>query len=399
MTRPLPYGRQVIDDDDIAAVVAALKSDTLTTGPAVTAFEAALGRVAAAPQAVVCSSGTAALHLAALALDLGPGDAVVVPSLTFLATANAARYVGAEVVFADVDPATGLMGPQHLEEALTRCGGLRPRAVFPVHLNGQCVHMAALAETARQHGLAIVEDSCHALGSWQELSGGWQPTGACGASDMAVFSFHPVKTVAMGEGGAITTRDARLAARLRSLRSHGMERDPTRFIQAGEAFDSDGCPNPWYYEMAAPGFNYRASDISCALGASQLGKLDRFVARRAELVAAYDAALAPLAPRVTPVHRVGHCQPAWHIQVALIDFAAGDVSRAQLMRALAQREIFTQVHYLPVHRQPYYRQRYPDVNLPGADAYYDRCLTLPLFVGMTGDEVGRVVEAVGEILG
>jgi len=399
MTRPLPYGRQVIEDDDIAAVVAALKSDTLTTGPAVGAFEAALARVTAAPQAVVCSSGTAALHLAALALDLGPGDAVVVPSLTFLATANAARYVGAEVVFADVAPDTGLMGPEHLEQALTRCNGLRPKAVFPVHLNGQCVAMAALAETARRHGLAVVEDACHAIGSQQDLPGGWQPTGACAASDMTVFSFHPVKTVAMGEGGAVTTRDEALANRLRTLRCHGMERDPARFVQTEEAFDLDGSPLPWYSEMLAPGFNYRASDIVCALGTSQLAKLERFKTRRSELVAAYDAALAPLAPRVRPVGRIGHCRPAWHLQVALIDFAAAGTRRAQLMRALAERRIFTQVHYLPVHRQPYYRRRYGELALAGADAYYARCLSLPLFVGMTEDDVDDVVRAVADILG
>ena len=399
MLRPLPYGRQVIEDDDIAAVVAALRSDTLTTGPAVARFEDALAKVTAAPQAVVCSSGTAALHLAALALDLGPGDAVVVPSLTFLATANAARYVGAEVVFADVDPATGLMGPQHLEDALARCGDLKPRAVFPVHLNGQCAAMADLAVIARRRGLAVVEDACHAIGSRQELAGGWRPTGACGASDMTAFSFHPVKTVAMGEGGAITTADDHLANRLRSLRCHGMERDPSQFVQPDEAFDADGLAHPWYYEMAAPGFNYRACDIVCALGTSQLAKLERFMARRTELVAAYDAALAPLAPLVTPVGRVGHCRPSWHLQVALIDFAAATISRDRLMRELSRRQIFTQVHYLPVHRQPYYRSRYPGLSLPGADAYHARCLSLPLFVGMTGDDVTRVAQALGEILG
>ena len=173
MNRLLPYGRQVIEDDDIEAVVAALRSDMLTTGPAVGVFEAALAKVTDAPHAVVCSSGTAALHMAALALQLGPGDAVIVPSVTFLATANAARYVGAEVVFSDVDPETGLMGADHLEAALTRCGSLRPKAVFPVHLNGQCVDMAALSATAHHHNLAIVEDACHAIGSQQELADGW----------------------------------------------------------------------------------------------------------------------------------------------------------------------------------------------------------------------------------
>jgi UDP-4-amino-4,6-dideoxy-N-acetyl-beta-L-altrosamine transaminase len=398
MNRTLPYGRQVIEDDDIEAVVAALRSDMLTTGPAVGVFEAALAKVADAPHAVVCSSGTAALHMAALALRLGPGDAVIVPSVTFLATANAARYVGAEVVFSDVDPETGLMGSQHLEEALTRCGGLRPKAVFPVHLNGQCVDMAALSATARRHGLAIVEDACHAIGSQQDLAGGWRPTGACGASDMAVFSFHPVKTVAMGEGGAVTTSDDALAARLRLARNHGMERDPARFTQTDEAFDTDGRVNPWYYEMAEPGFNYRACDIVCALGTSQLAKLERFQAERTRLVAAYEAALAPLAPVVKPVARIGHCVPSWHLQAVLIDFAAAGISRAKLMRALSERKILTQAHYLPVHRQPYYRARSPGLVLPGADAYYARCLSLPLFVGMTGDELGYVVQSLTELL-
>jgi len=396
--RPLPYGRQCVEDDDIAAVVAALRSDTLTTGPAVSAFEAALAEVTGAPHAVVCASGTAALHLAALALDLGPGDAVIVPSLTFLATANAARYVGAEVVFADVDGETGLMGPEHLEAALGRCGDLRPRAVFPVHLNGQSCAMAEITPLARRHGLAIVEDACHALGGEQAIDGGWNPIGNGRLSDMACFSFHPVKTVAMGEGGAVTTADARLAARLRAMRSHGMTRDPAAFLQPDEAFGADGQPNPWYYEMAEPGFNYRACDIVCALGASQLAKLGRFMSTRAALVAAYASALAPLAPRVVPLKQVAGCHPSWHIQVAKIDFAACGIPRAEVMRGLARRGISTQVHYLPVHRQPYYRQRYPGLNLPGADAYYARCLTLPLFVGMTGAEVERVATALAEVL-
>ncbi|OAN46647.1 UDP-4-amino-4,6-dideoxy-N-acetyl-beta-L-altrosamine transaminase [Paramagnetospirillum marisnigri] len=394
MTRALPYGRQLIEDDDIAAVVAVLRSDALTGGPAVTGFETALRSVTGARHAVACSSGTAALHLAAMALELGPGDAVIVPSVTFVATANAARYVGAEVVFADVDPATGLMEPQHLEAALKRCGTARPRAVFPVHLNGQCVGMAELGELARRRGLFVVEDACHALGSVQ----GGRLTGACSSSDMAVFSFHPVKTVAMGEGGAVTTADDRLAERLRLYRSHGITREAADFLQPAEAFDAGGQPNPWYYEMARPGFNYRASDINCALGTSQLAKLARFKTRRTELVEAYGAALAPLAPLVQPVGRRPDCVPSWHIQVVRIDFAAAGTNRAKVMRALAERGISTQVHYLPVHRQPYYRALYSDTALPGADAYYDRCLTLPLFVGMENAEVERVVAALKAVL-
>lgn len=393
MTRRLPYGRQFIEDDDIAAVTAVLRSDCLTTGPATTAFEARLAETVAAPHAIACSSGTAALHLAALALGLGPGDKVVVPTLTFLATANAARYVGAEVVFADVDAGTGLLTPATLAEALARAGD-GVKAVFPVHLNGQCCDMAAIAALARRHGLKIVEDACHALGSRQH----GQPTGACAFSDMAVFSFHPVKTVAMGEGGALTTRDDGLAQALKRLRSHGMTREPAEFQVPEQAFDAEGLPNPWYYEMAEPGFNYRASDIACALGASQLAKLGRFVARRTELVAAYDRALAPLAPLVQPLPRSADCVPAWHIQVVKIDFATAGKSRAQVMRALQAEEILTQVHYLPVHRQPYYRRLSPGLSLPGADGYYQSCLTLPLFLGLEDEDVRRVCAALGRAL-
>lgn len=396
--RMLPYGRHEIDEDDIAAVAAVLRSDFLTTGPATQAFEQALARRTQAAHAVACANGTAALHLAALALEIGPGDAVVVPALTFLATANAIRLAGAEVVFADVDPTTGLMAPQHLEEALSRTGSLRPRAVFPVNLNGQCVDMEGVAEIARRHDLFVVEDSCHALGSAQRDGENWVPTGACRHSDMAVFSFHPVKTVAMGEGGAVTCRDPQLARRLTRLRSHGMTREEGEFRLAEQAFDADGGVNPWYYEMHEVGLNYRASDIACALGASQLSKLDRFLATRARLTAAYDAALAPFAPLVTPLARAPWCRPAWHIYVVHVDFRALGKSRRTVMQTLRERGIGTQVHYLPVNRQPYYRDRYDELVLPGADAYYDGCLTLPLFVGMDEDDVHRVVSELGRLL-
>lgn len=391
---PLPYGRQQIDEDDVAAVTAVLRGDFLTTGPAVQAFERALAERTGAPHAVSCANGTAALHMAALALGIGAGDAVVVPTLTFLATANAVRLAGGEVVFADVDPHTGLMGPELLEEALGRVGGLRPRAVFPVHLNGQCVNMAALADVARAHDLAIVEDCCHALGSSQNGT----PTGACAHSDMAVFSFHPVKTIAMGEGGAVTCRDPDLTRRLTRLRGHGMTREAVEFRAPDQAFAADGSANPWYYEMHELGLNYRASDINCALGLSQLAKLDRFIAKRERLVAAYGEAMAPLAPLVTPVPQVGWSVPAWHIFVVHMDFAALGKSRAQVVTHLRERGIGTQVHYLPVSRQPYYVERYGEVPLPGADAYYAGCLTLPLFAGMEKADVHRVAAALAELL-
>jgi UDP-4-amino-4,6-dideoxy-N-acetyl-beta-L-altrosamine transaminase len=395
----IPYGRHTVDADDIAAVVAVLQGDALTAGPAAARFEAALAAETGAPHAVAVGSGTAALHLAAMGLDLGPDDAVVVPSVTFLATANAARYVGAHVRFADVDPDTGLLTPDTLERALARPGPGRPRAVFVVHLNGQCADMAGILDVAARHGLAVVEDACHALGGGYRLDGARHPVGSAPGSVAATcFSFHPVKTVAMGEGGAVTTRDGALADRLRRLRTHGMERDPARFTEADQAFDAAGEANPWYYEMAEPGFNYRASDLHCALGTSQMAKLGRFLARRRALAALYDRALAPLAPMVRPIPRGPSEDDGWHLYVVLIDFAAAGQSRAQVMTQLRDAGIGTQVHYIPVHRQPYYRRRDPDLSLPGADAYYARCLSLPLFPALEDGAVDHVAGALREIL-
>lgn len=396
---PLPYGRHLIEDDDLAAVAAALKSGHLTGGPAVRAFEDALCAATGAKHAVACSSGTAALHLAALALDLKPGDAIVVPAITFLATANCARYVGADVVFADVDPDTGLMTAATAKDALARAGK-RAKAIFPVHLGGQCAEQAAIGKLARKVKIKVVEDACHALGGTCDTSKGARaPVGACTDSDMACFSFHPVKTVAMGEGGAITTNDAPLAERLERLRSHGMVRAAKAFRLPEQAFGADGQVNPWYYEMPEVGLNYRASDIHCALGASQLRKLERFVAARAAIVDRYAEALKPLAPVARPVPRAPWCTPAWHLAPTLIDFAAAGTTRARVMRALAKKGIGTQVHYIPVYRQPYYRDLMGEQRLPGAEAYYERALSLPLFVGMTPADVDRVADALSRALG
>lgn len=389
--RFLPYGRHHIDEDDIAAVVSVLRSDSLTGGPMVAEFEQAFAERVGARFAVACANGTAGLHLAAMALGLGPDDAVIVPTLTFLATANAARYVGAEVTFADVDAATGLMRPADLQETHAKAASRKPGAVIPVHLNGQCVDMESVAEFAGRHGMRIIEDACHAIGAtYRTRSGEEVRVGACRHSDMAVFSLHPVKTIAMGEGGVVTTNDPDLHAALLRLRNHGMVRETSRFVQPEEAFDADGQPNPWYYEMPEPGYNYRASEIHCALGLSQLGKLDHFLARRRELADTYDRALAPLAPLVQPIPRAAGCISGWHLYVISIDFSSAKMTRATLMRKLLGRGIGTQVHYLPVHRQPYYRSRYGNTQLPSADGYYASCLSLPLFPAMTDAEVGRV---------
>lgn len=397
----LPYGRQTIDEDDVAAVAAALRSPWLTCGPLVGRLEAAFAATVGAREAVVCANGTAALHLAHLALDLGPGDAVIVPAITFVASAHAARYCGAEVAFADVDPDTGLLTAEAVADAAGRArrAGWRPRAVVPVHLNGQVCAMAEIADAADALGLAVIEDACHALGSDYDEPGRTHiPVGACAHGEMTVFSLHPVKTVTMGEGGVVTVADGKLAQRLRRLRAHGVVRDAEAFENDDLATAPDGSPNPWYVEYHEFGYNNRASEIQCALGLSQLDKLDRFVTARRGLVGCYGERLSRLAPLAAPIARAPHCRPAWHLAVALIDFAAAGTSRAQVMRGLAACGIGSQVHYVPVHRQPCYRRRYGDLSLPGADAYYARCLSLPLYPGLSALEVDRVADALAACL-
>ncbi|HEY3947882.1 UDP-4-amino-4,6-dideoxy-N-acetyl-beta-L-altrosamine transaminase [Phenylobacterium sp.] len=381
----LPYGRQTIEDDDISAVVEALKGDFLTTGPTVEAFETAFAETVGARHAVACANGTAALHLAMLALKVQPGEVVIAPSITFLATANCARYVGAEVVFADVDPDSGLMTPDTLAQAMTRLDGRKLRAVLPVHLRGDAVDLPPLSALAGQAGAVLVEDAPHALGTTMTYSNVAERVGDARHSAMATFSFHPVKTIATGEGGMVTTNDPALAERLRTMRTHGMIRP-----QGAE---------PWWYEMPEPGFNYRLPDILCALGLSQLKKLPRFAARRRALAKAYEGALAPLAPMVRIAARPAWSDPVLHLMCVLIDFEAAGTSRAAVVEALRERGVGSQVHYIPVHRQPYYRERYGDLSLPGAEAWYARCLSLPLYPGMADEDVGRVAEALKAALG
>jgi UDP-4-amino-4,6-dideoxy-N-acetyl-beta-L-altrosamine transaminase len=396
--RFLPYGRQVIEEDDIAAVAEAMRGEFLTTGPYVGRFETQLAKTVGAQHAVVCANGTAALHMAARALGLGPGTTIIVPAITFLATASAPHLNGADVVFADVDPESGLMRPEDLSAALTRAG--RADAVFNVHLNGQCGEIEEIAHIAKEHGARIVDDACHALGAgYVAADGSASSLGANRFSDMSVFSFHPVKAIAMGEGGAVTTNDPQLATRLVLARNHGMTRDSGSFVNVDDAFDLEGTPNPWYYELIEPEFNWRANDIQCALGLSQLGKLGRFIARRRALAAAYDTLLAAGPSVVLPVARSLRCLPAWHLYAVRVDFEAAGLTRAQMMRALAESGVGTQVHYYPVHRQPYYAKRYGGYDLPGADRYYSRALSLPLFASMTEADVELVVGTLARCIG
>ena len=385
MSAALPYGRQTIEADDVAAVAMALQDDFLTTGPKVDEFEAAFAEYVGAKYAVACSNGTAALHLAMLALGVGPGEVAIVPSITFLATANCARYVGAEVVFADVDPGTGLMTPATLEEALGRRGRLPVGAVLPVHLRGDACELPALRRIAENAGAALVEDACHALGTRATFDNSPGLVGDNRWSDVAVFSFHPVKALTTGEGGMLTTGDPLLAQRLRHLRSHGMLR-------------RDGA-DPWWYEMPEMGFNYRLPDVLCALGLSQLAKLDGFIARRRALALRYETALAPLAELVRIALRPAWSDPALHLMTVLIDFPAAGRSRREVVEALRAKGIGSQVHYIPVHHQPYYVARYGEARLPGADAWYARCLSLPFFPAMADADVDRVAEALAEALG
>jgi UDP-4-amino-4,6-dideoxy-N-acetyl-beta-L-altrosamine transaminase len=395
----LPYGKQHIDESDIEAVAEVLRSDWLTTGPRVQAFEKAVAERLGVRFAISCSSGTAALHMVAIAMKLGKGDVVVVPTITFLATANGPALAGADVVFADVDPETGLMTPETLEDAIERGSKMgKVRAAFPVHMTGQCCDMRALAAVARKHDIALVEDAAHALGATVTQPNGREvPVGACSHSLAAVLSFHPVKSITAGEGGMVLTNDPELAEFLRCAGNSGMTRDPSNFRNHGMAFQDDGCPNPWHYEMHRLGTNYRLSDIHAALCMSQLAKLDQFVDRRRALADIYDREIKTLAPAIRPIPRMPGQKSAWHLYAAMIDFHAIGKSRAQLMFELRDRGIGTQVHYIPVHRQPYYTDRYGYTDLRGAETYYTGTLSLPMFVDMTEEDVVRVCKTLQEL--
>ncbi len=396
----LPYSCHSVDEADIDAVTDVLKSDFLTTGPAVAAFEDSLANYVGADFAIACSSGTAALHLALLAMGVGADDTVIVPSVTFVATANAARFCGAEVLFSDVCPESGLMTADHLEETLTRATSVKPAVVIPVHLTGQTASMENIHTVAESHNIRILEDACHALGAEKPPSSGHTNSriGDCQHSQMCVFSFNPVKSIAAGEGGALTLNDEASASRLRELRNHGLVHDPAKHVFPEMAIDDQGDPNAWYYETNTLAPNYRLNSLSCALAKSQLSKLDSRIQRRRELAELYDTLLSELSPLVKPITRTANCASAWHLYSVLIDFSAAEMSRNAFMDGLKKENIGSQVHYIPVHKQPYYVERYGEISLPGADQYYKRTLSLPLFPGMQNEGVVRVVETMRKIL-
>lgn len=394
--RYLPYGKQDIDEEDIAAVVAVLRgAEFLTTGPIVSDFEEAFARRVGAQYAVACSSGTAALHLSALASGLGPGSIAVVPSVTFAATANAIRYVGGRPVFADVNRETGLMEPSDVVRALEREGLSGVDAILPVFLTGQSADPEPMWRTASDLGAVLIEDACHALGSRYFVDDEWQCVGSSKHADASIFSFHPVKTITTGEGGMITTNDKDFAKRAKAFRNHGISRDPIDFVHPSSA----GQEQPWYYEVQSLGFNYRITDIQCALGLSQLRKLDGFIRARKQITEWYDQRLKALAPLVRPLGRVEGCDPALHLYVVLIDFTKLGIDRGQLMTMLHDRMIGTQVHYIPLYHHPTFGDGKPSERLDGAEAYYASALSLPLYPGLEETDVDRVVDALKSALG
>ena len=374
----IPYGRHHIDADDEAAVVAVLRSAFLTQGPATQAFEADLAAYVGAKYCAVVCNGTAALHICMAAMDMGPGEGVTTPN-TFVATANAMAYVGLTPVFADIDPATLNLSPTATRAALTP----QTRLIAPVHFAGLPADMPAFQTMAADRDIRIVEDASHAIGS--EYVGGGR-VGNCRYSDATIFSFHPVKTITAGEGGAIVTNDEALYQRLQIVRSHGVTREP------GLLTDN---PGSWWYEQQMLGFNYRMTEMQGALGSSQLRKLERFMARRQAIVARYRQAFAGLNWLVRPPETPGQtvCQ---HLFVVQIDFDAIGRTRPQVMAALLDQGVGSQVHYIPVHLQPWYRETFGTAagQQPAAERYYERCLSLPLFPAMTDADVEQVITAV-----
>ena len=392
----LPYGRQWISGDDVAAATSQLQDDWLTQGPTVARFEQALAEYCGARYAVAVSSGTAALHLAALAAEVGPGKVGVTSAITFVASANCIAYAGGTPSFADVDPESGLLDTHDLErrcEALAAAGTL-PAVLIPVDLAGQPADLPQIREIADRYGAKVIEDAAHSLGASYTHEGSEFRCGSCAHTEMAILSFHPVKHITTGEGGAVFTNDASLHQRLLDLRSHGITKDPARLCE------NDG---PWYHEQQGLGFNYRLTDLQCALGLSQMKRLAQFVARRRALAAQYDGALAqtPFKGKLAPLAQRTGTTNSYHLYVVRLLAGPGRSQgslaedRRKLYDHLIANNIRPQVHYIPVPQQPYYRNTYrtDPMAYPGAAAYYASCLSLPLFPAMADEDVGRVVEA------
>jgi perosamine synthetase len=375
----LPYGRQSVDEADIRAVVDVLRSDWLTTGPKVGEFEEVFAARVGAKYAVSFSSGTAALHAAAFAAGLKPGDEAITTPLTFAATANCVLYQGAMPVFADVSADTLNIDPEEIAKKISS----HTRVILAVDYAGHPAELEKIIETAREHGLIVIEDACHALGAeYDERRVG-------SIADMTVFSFHPVKHITTGEGGMVTTNHPQFAETLRRFRNHGISSDARQRQSAGQ----------WHYEMVLLGFNYRLPDFACALGIAQLKKLDANLQRRREIAARYTKAFCEILGAIPPVVQP-QANPAWHLYPIRIDPEKLRADRAAIFRALRAENIGVNVHYIPVHLHPYYRDRfgYKGGEFPVTEDAYSRLISLPMFHGMIDQDVEDVVRAVTKVV-
>lgn len=392
----IPYGRQSIDDDDIEAVVKTLKSDWITQGKTISEFENAVANKTGVQYAVAVATGTAALHCACFAAGIGNGDEIITSPITFAASGNCALFLGASVKFVDIQADTYCMDSQRLEEAITP----RTKAIIPIDFAGQPCDMDEINAIARKHNLTVIEDAAHSLGAIYK----GKPVGAL--APMTTFSFHPVKHITTGEGGMVVTDNKELAEKLMLFRTHGITNNDNCMILKEQAADNEtprqtgGNPDtrsPWYYEMQALGYNYRITDIQCSLGLSQLRKLDRFVARRLEIVERYNEAFEQSPLLVTPYVKSDR-QSAWHLYMIRLRLDKMSKGRREVFEQLRALGIGVHVHYIPLHLQPYYRDKfgYKRGDFPEAEAYYDSALTIPLFPGMTDDDCEHVIKSVLE---
>lgn len=394
--KTIPYSTQSLSRGDIAEVVKVLKSGWMTQGPKAGEFEKKLAAYTGARYAVVVANGTAALHLACLALGVKPGDEVITSPITFLASANGVLYAGANPIFADIDPVRLTLDPEKTSKVASK----KTRGIIPVDFAGQPSDLPALYQLAKKKGLFVLEDGCHALGARYKSSGKWYKIGGCAHADACIFSFHPVKGMTTGEGGAITTNDKALYERLLSLRTHGITKEPARFKNRAMAFDGLRAKKPggWYYEMQELGFNYRLTDFQCALGISQLARLDTFVAKRRKIAAFYDKAFSDFKLLETPA-RIAGAESAYHLYPIRLCLNKLKVSRHILFETLRAEGLGVQVHYIPVHLQPFYQKMgWRLGQFPESESYYERTISIPVFPDMSKAMMLRVVRTVKRVL-